>query len=228
LFAPPHWPGLQQAVHHLSWLLTRGYAWESALKLVGDRFRLDARQRLAVQRSACSDQSLQRRAQARVALSTVAGQRVSIDGFNLLTTIEAALAGGVLLRGRDDCLRDMSSVHGSYRTVAETTPALSAIGQLLAETTPALCTWWLDRPVSNSGRLSQVIRAMAEAEHWPWQTQLTSDPDSDLKRTPDVIVTADSVVLDACRAWVNLASAVVHRLGLDARIVPLHDPASSP
>ena len=58
LFAPANWPDLRCAVSHLSWLLTRAYAWESALKLVGDRFRLNARQRLAVQRSACSDQSL--------------------------------------------------------------------------------------------------------------------------------------------------------------------------
>ena len=43
LFAPANWPDLRCAVSHLSWLLTRAYAWESALKLVGDRFRLTAR-----------------------------------------------------------------------------------------------------------------------------------------------------------------------------------------
>ena len=41
-----------------SWLLTRGYAEKGALKLVGDRFSLTERQRLAVMRSACSDQHL--------------------------------------------------------------------------------------------------------------------------------------------------------------------------
>ena len=42
LFAPANWPDLRCAVSHLSWLLTRAYAWESALKLVGDHFRLTA------------------------------------------------------------------------------------------------------------------------------------------------------------------------------------------
>ncbi len=221
MFAPAVWPRLREAVSHLSWLLTRGYAWESALKLVGDRFRLDARQRLAVQRSACSDQSLARRAQARVPLAALADQQVSIDGFNLLTTVEAALAGGVLLCGRDACLRDMSSVHGSYRKVAETVPAIRAVGQLLSHTRPALCTWWLDRPVSNSGRLSQLIMSVARAEDWPWQTQLVHDPDRELKGACEVVVTADSVILDACRAWANVAAELVSRLVPGARIVPL-------
>jgi hypothetical protein len=228
LFASAHWSNLQCAVSHLSWLLTRDYAWESALKLVGDRFRLNARQRLAVQRSACSDQSLTRRAGSCLPLSAIAGRCVSIDGFNLLLTIEAALAGGVLLRGRDQCLRDMASVHGSYRKVAETTPSLRAVGEFLSQSPPQVCTWWLDRPVSNSGRLSQLIIAVARAEGWPWQTQLATDPDHELRQTRAVVVTADSVILDACHSWVNLASAIVDRVAPGAWIVPLDDDTNAP
>jgi hypothetical protein len=212
----------------LSWLLTREYAWDSALKLVGDRFRLNARQRLAVQRSACSDQSLERRGGSRLPLPAIAGRHVSIDGFNLLMTIEAALAGGVLLRGRDQCLRDMASVHGSYRKVAETIPSLRAVGEFLSQWPPEQCTWWLDRPVSNSGRLSQLIMAVAQAEGWPWQTQLVTDPDHELRQTHDVVVTADSVILDAGNGWVNLASAIVERIVPQAWIVPLDASENSP
>ena len=99
LFASSQWHGLQLAVNHMAWLLTRQYAWDSALKLVGDRFQLQARQRLAVQRSTCSDQSRQRRAAAQVPVADIPGSRLQIDGFNLLMTVEAALSGGVLLRG---------------------------------------------------------------------------------------------------------------------------------
>ncbi|HEY0082494.1 MAG TPA: DUF434 domain-containing protein, partial [Pyrinomonadaceae bacterium] len=53
---------LRSAVAELSWLLTRGYASKSALKLVGDRYELTERQRLAVSRAACPDASLERRA----------------------------------------------------------------------------------------------------------------------------------------------------------------------
>src|SRR5256885_8530001 len=44
-----------------SWLLSRGYQPKSALKLVGDRHSLRERQRLAVGRAACSDESRERR-----------------------------------------------------------------------------------------------------------------------------------------------------------------------
>jgi Protein of unknown function (DUF434) len=47
LFAPENWPQLQAAVADLSWLLGRGYASVASLKLVGDRYRLDQRQRAA-------------------------------------------------------------------------------------------------------------------------------------------------------------------------------------
>jgi len=77
------------------------------LKLVGDRYQLAERQRTAVRRSACSDASLRWRAERRADLRDLNGASLAVDGFNLLTTIEAALSGGIIIRGRDGCLRDM-------------------------------------------------------------------------------------------------------------------------
>ena len=61
LFGPSYWPALREAVADLSWLLGRGYAPVSALKLVGDRWSLTERQRQAVRRAAFSDDARQRR-----------------------------------------------------------------------------------------------------------------------------------------------------------------------
>ena len=52
---------------------------------------------------------------------------------NQLITIEAALSGGLIFRGRDGCFRDLASIHGTYRKVEETLPALNLIGSFLAE-----------------------------------------------------------------------------------------------
>ena len=83
--------------------------------------------------------------------------------------------------------------------------------------------WWLDRPVSNSGRLSQIIMATAQAESWPWQRNSCQIPIANCKQSRDVIVTADSVILDVCQPGSNLASAIVDRMVPDAWIVPLDD-----
>ena len=156
-----------------------------------------------------------------VPVALLAGQALDIDAFNLLTTVEAAFAGGVLLRGRDGCMRDMASVHGSYRKVEETVPALEVIGRFLREAGVDSCIWWLDQPVSNSGRVSQLIRDMALERAWAWSTRLVPDPDRVLPSSENIVVTADSVILDACGRWSNLAAELVTHACPDARVVPM-------
>jgi hypothetical protein len=221
LFAPAVWPALRAAVADLSWLLSRGYAENSALKLVGDRLQLTERQRIAVLRSTCSDQAREHRHQNQLPAERLAGERVDIDGFNVLTTVEAALAHGVLLGGRDGCVRDMASMHGSYRKVDETDPALTLIGEVLNEFRPAECCWYLDRPVSNSGRLRARLERLAAERNWPWQVELAPDVDSVLAGSPHIVATADSVILDRCQRWFNLASEVLARRLPHAVIVAL-------
>jgi hypothetical protein len=115
----------------------------------------------------------------------------------------------------------MASIHGSYRKVEETLPALRMIGQYLQGIAPRKCIWWLDRPVSNSGRVSRIIQELAMGEGWSWQTQLVSDPDPLLRQSSDVVITADSVILDGCSSWANLGAEIVARGVPDAWVIPL-------
>jgi len=202
---------LREAVADLSWLLTRGYSDTAALKLVGDRFGLRERQRKAVLQCSCSDQSLEHRRRVQVKADGATGETLHLDGFNVLTTLEAALAGGVITVGRDRCYRDLASMHGSYRKVQETETALRFIGETLAELGAGATHWYLDSPVSNSGRLAQLIRGTAEAEGWNWDAELVSDPDPILSESKSIVCTADSVILDSCSRWLNLAREVIDR-----------------
>ncbi|HID22004.1 MAG TPA: DUF434 domain-containing protein, partial [Planctomycetaceae bacterium] len=204
LFEPKTWPRLRAAVADLSWLLSRGYSDVAALKLVGDRYRLTERQRKAVMRSCCSDAALVDRVSKQVPAERLSGQTLLIDGFNVLTTVEAALADGIVLIGRDGCYRDLASMHGSYRKVEETPPALTLIGRVLEELRTAEATWYLDRPVSNSGRLSVLIRDLSRQHGWGWTVELVDNPDPVLASAKAVVASADSVVLDRCRRWFNL------------------------
>jgi hypothetical protein len=209
LFAADQWPNLRGAVDDLSWLLSRDYAPTGALKLVADRYSLAQRQRIAVARCACSDEARQSRQSRCVEPSQVRGEHLAIDGFNVLTTIEAALSGGVLLLARDGCLRDMASVHGTYRQVEETLPAVELAAACIARWQPAACTWYLDAPVSNSGRLKTVLRETAERAGLNWQVELVPSPDRVLASTDAVVASADSVILDRCGRWLNFTSHVL-------------------
>jgi hypothetical protein len=209
LFAAERHADLRAAVAELSWLLTRRYAAKSALKLVGDRYELTERQRLAVSRAACSDASLERRAARSVRLDEVKGEKLIVDGFNLIITVEAALGGGLLMLCRDGCMRDLSSVHGSYRAVEETERALALIGDVLATLQPASAEWLLDKPISNSGRLAERIRDLAAARGWPWSVELVFNPDREIATSNSIVVTSDSNILDSAARRVNLGRHLV-------------------
>jgi hypothetical protein len=221
LFAPSEISNLRLALTDFSLLLTKGYAQKSALKLVGDRFSLTERQRLAVMRSACSDKQLASRNQHRVELRDLAGQSNAIDGYNVLITVEAAMSGGVIFKGRDGCFRDLASIHGTYRKVAETIPAVGLIGQFLQELGTGKALWLLDSPVSNSGRLKTLIGDLAQKNDWDWEIELLLSPDAELKRTDLIVASSDSVILDDCKSWVNLATEIIRKNVACAKVIDL-------
>jgi hypothetical protein len=221
LFAPAAISNLRTALADFSLLLTKGYAEKSTLKLVGDRFSFTKRQRLAIMRSACSDQQLISRQKREIKIADLAGQPIVIDGYNVLITIEAVMGDGVIFKGRDGCFRDLASIHGTYRKVTETIPAVQIIGGFLKETGAANCLWLLDSPVSNSGRLKMLIGELASENNWDWEVELLTSPDAKLIKTDLTIASSDSVVLDGCRRWVNLARAIIEKKLPKARLVDL-------
>ncbi|WP_417388083.1 DUF434 domain-containing protein [Gimesia sp.] len=214
-------PLLRQATGDLSLLLTRGYAPVSTLKLVGDRYDLNARQRTAVGRCACGEDVAARRAAHQVQAEDLAAQGLWIDGYNVLTSLEAALSGGVILQARDGCYRDMASMHGSYRKVAETIPAIQILGELLAEWKVSRCRWLLDQPVSNSGRLKTMLREISEQHGWNWEIDLVPDPDPVLSAADQIVASADSQILNQAERWFNLARCAIETRIPDAWVVDL-------
>jgi hypothetical protein len=221
LFAADQLPKLQSAVSDLSWLLTRSYSMKGAVKLVGDRFGLNERQRLAMSRAACSDQSKSQRAIAHAPFAAVKEQNFIIDGFNLIITIEAALSGGLLMRCRDGCIRDLSSIHGSYRSVEETEAAILLIGESLSALSTASVLWMLDKPISNSGRLAQRIRRLAAQRGWIWSVELAFNPDREIAGSNRVVISSDGPLLDQVQHWTNLAQDIIEKDIADPWLIDL-------
>ena len=209
MFAPLHWPALRKATSELCWLLDHGYALRSSLALTGDRHGLTQRQRLAVARCACPREQLERRTAHQLDPTALVGRELWIDGYNLLISIESALASGIILLGRDGCCRDMASLHGTYREVAETTRAAELIGAVAKSWGITKCRWLLDRPVGNSARLKSVLLAVAEKFSWPWEVDLEFSPDRILSETSAVVATSDSLVLDRCQHWWNATRNII-------------------
>jgi hypothetical protein len=224
LFAAEQIPTLRTATVELSWLLSHGYNLTSSLKLVGDRHRLTERQRLAVSRSACSDAALVTRKGHCVSVDQLSNKEVIIDGFNLIISIEAALSGAPLLICRDESIRDLSGVHGSYRSVQETESAIALVGAICEQLQPASVLWLLDRPVSNSGRLARRIADIAARHSWPWTVEVVFNPDAQIAGSLSIAVTSDSSILDRVASWTNLKSYLVQQRLNHSWLVDLRSP----
>lgn len=228
LFAERHVAVLRQAVAEFSWLLSREYSPKAALKLVGDRYSLAARQRLAVLRCGCDDRAVDQAAVSAVEPDRCAGQALGIDGYNLLITLESGLSGGLVLIGRDGRYRDLAAVHGSYRTVRETGEALLLILWKIAGMQPSRVDCYLDQPVSNSGRLKTRIAELLEETAFatcPFNVELSPSPDRLLKRYDGVVATTDSVVLRHCRRALDLAGTVIRERVSGAWVLDLREAA---
>ncbi len=192
---------LREATLDMSFLIARDYAEASALKVVGDRYQLHQRQRLAVLRSASSAKDIAGSASKRC--GDLRDQILDIDTLNLVILLESALGGGVLLKGMDGCYRDLASVHGTYRMVEQTGPLLRHFGRWLAERGVVGVRWWIDQPVSNSGRLASLLREIGEEAGWPWEAQTTPYVDREVAQAQGISISTDKVILRHCRQWNN-------------------------
>lgn len=208
VFAPPRIPALQRAVEEVSWLLGRGYPIGLAVRAAGDRHQLPQRARLAVTRASASPAEASARRGRCVPVEALRGASLHVDAFNVLITLELALGGAPLLTCVDGPLRDLAGMRGTYRLAVETPGAIALLGAALARWGVADCTLWIDAPVSNSGRLRQVIAAQAAAWPFPVALEMVRDADTAL-RGKALVASADAMVIDAAAGWCNLARAIV-------------------
>lgn len=217
--APKMEEKLKEAVTDMCYLLSRGYAQKSSLQLVGNRYRLNARQQQAVQGMSASKQQIEQRESTCVTLEALKNKDVIIDGFNLIIILESALSQAYIFKGLDKCYRDLSSVYGTYKRVQQTEQALLLICSILKQAEVKSVLWVLDKPVSNSGRLKTKLRELAEQEDYNWDIILENNPDKYIAESDKVVVSSDAWVLDRAIIWCNLAGYVVENELEDTNIV---------
>lgn len=200
---------LKEAVADMNYLLSRGFAEKSSVQLVGNRYRLNARQQKAVQGMSASNAQLQQRQATLLSSEQLTGQSVIIDAFNVIILLESYYSEAYLFKGLDNCYRDISSVHGSYKRVKFTEEVLQTVGETLEKLNVNKVLWVFDKPVSNSGRLKQLTLDIAEQHGFNWDAILDHNPDKYIANSDKVAVTSDAWILDRASSWFNLIDYIV-------------------
>ena len=219
LFKPEQQEKLREAVKDLSFLLERGYNDKSASQLVGNRYSLTARQIKALQRISCAQTEVEQRAMKHILPTELAGQAIEVDAYNLLIITEVALSGGYIFEGVDGCYRDIASIHGTYKSVEETIPALTLIGDVMKQLEIVHVHWYFDAPVSNSGRMKTLLYQLAKDKGYPWDIDLVNSPDKTLAQHNAITITSDAWIIDQVDAWSNLVKYIIDHFIPDAQVV---------
>lgn len=219
IFGPRWIPIFKEAVDDYCFLMTRGYAENSIQEIVGNRYRLNSRQRMAIRRIGSSRQSIEARSQKEVSAQDIAGKALEIDGFNLLILLESALSGAYIFKGRDGTYRDISSVHGSYKRVVKTEEAILLLGKVLKVLKPKSIKWYFDQPVSNSGLMKSMLLEISKQEDFNWEVELVYNPDKVLAKSAAVVITSDGWILNEVKSWFNFGAWLVENHLSDINVI---------
>lgn len=209
LFALKEIPKLQQAAMDYNYLLTKNYSSKAALKLVGDHYQLHERQRLAMQRCVDNSNAVILRKSKCVDEQVCNKQIIEIDTYNILITMECCLSGAYIFKGMDTCIKDISGIHGTYHKVTETPEAIDIIANSLDALHIKKSIWRIDAPVSNSGRLKQLLIVKAEELQQNWEIIIEKNPDASLAQSKNIVVSSDSIILSHCEKWFNLMDYIL-------------------
>ena len=198
---------LRAAGEDLCYLVDRGYPLKSASVFVGNHYLLSERQRMALVRSVSTGESIRCR-KGKEKLHLEEGSVVYVDGFNTVISLETAFSGSALLLCMDGTVRDLAGLRGTYRIIDKTDTAILAVRRVLEAERVKEARFYLDAPVSNSGRLKARIAERFADSSVRTAFEVVGDVDRQLYEKENVI-TADAIILDRCRSWFNLVRRAV-------------------
>lgn len=213
---------MHSAQKEIRFLLDRGYRMESVMGFIGNHYQFSMRQRNALQRATSSTAQRAGRAAKRLPPEALRTGHIEIDAFNLLITLETALSGSPVLSCDDGVYRDLAGLRGTYSLIGQTHIALSLLFHVLSGLHVPKAIFYLDSPVSNSGRLKKRILEEAAVWNCPVEVHLVPNADNVLSGH-ERIITGDSVLLDSCISWFNLTRLIMERDIPDAWILHLDD-----
>ena len=201
---------LEKAAYELYFLLNQGYPIKQTATFIGNHYMFSERQRLALVRTISSYEDCNSRFSKLITkfndVSTV-----HIDGFNTIITLEVALSGSPVFRSLDGTIRDLAGLRGNYRIIDKTEQAIHLIYQWLVSKEIHEAFFYIDSPVSNSGRLANMVKEMASMYELQVQTYVIPDVDITLEKKANVI-TSDAIILNKCISWVNMNQEIIEKI----------------
>lgn len=195
---------IYRAIEDFRYLLNRGYNRSSALRFVSDKYGLDIKGRNILERSVFSEKDARKRRSKLVDIEEIYNQRLLIDGYNVLITVENILYGGEIVECDDGFIRDVSATFGKYKIKKETFDALDKILSVLKKFNPGEVIFCFDSQVSYSGKLSQIVRNELKRRNIRGNAKTFKNVDYVLINESGIVCTSDRVIIDKVKKVLDI------------------------
>jgi len=204
---------LKKAADEVQFLLDQGYDVKPTTTFIGNHYMFSERQRLALARSVSAREWCEKRNRKELLQKGNENlpQTVHIDGFNTIITLEVALSGSPVFYCRDGTIRDLAGLRGTYRIIDKTQKAIELLLEQLEVLHITKAYFYLDSPVSNSGRLSSLIWQCADKYNISIETRIIPNVDQCLEQLEGVI-SGDAIILNRCISWLNIMPEIVKQI----------------
>ncbi|MCG8568811.1 MAG: DUF434 domain-containing protein [Spirochaetes bacterium] len=199
----------ENAISDYYYLINKKYPQKAILKLIGDRYQLDKRQRSVLYRGVynCEENELQNQKKCQLTANDI----VYIDFYNVFLTIAHYLTGVPCFISSDSFLRDCGESHGRLPTKEIGTQTFSLLYDYLKVINPKQINFILDRPISFSKKQADEIETELKNRSMEGSAITAKSADYLLKQVKTgKIATADSVIIrNSYVSVVDLAANVL-------------------
>jgi hypothetical protein len=188
-------PVFADAAGDYFYLINRAYPEKSALKLVGDRYRLSGNQRNCLYRGITSQAIADTRMLKRT--ENLKHQLIHVDAYNVLFTIMNYLLGKRLFISNDGFLRDSGEAYGKIENREIFFRSINLLLDCLSAIHPEHSLFHLDTSVDSSRQYRDIMENGLKARHLSGEVLLSKHADTDLLKVKDgIIATSDSEIID--------------------------------
>ena len=180
-------------------LLEKEYPVKSIVKLVGDKYKLSAAERVLLYRGIVKKEKLQKRKNIKCS-EIPENSLLFLDGFNILRTVGSYLNGNFVFKGMDNFVRDVSELHRKALKSDILERSLLLIFDFISTVNPVETTMFFDKPISHSGKMAELANTEFKKRKLNGKAVTVFSPDHELKNiTKGIICTADSAIIDSAQ-----------------------------
>ena len=207
---------IREASKDYGYLLSRGYNWNSALNFVSGRYRLSKIERMILLRAVFSNDEILERKKKLVTIDYIRRKTLSIDGFNVLMTIKAALLGAPLILCQDGFIRDILSAFEKVKIDLYMYISLELLLMVLSRFSPNNVFLFFDSKVSKSGLFAAHVRKRLKELNLKGEVSAVPKADILTLMHGDIVASSDSVIISRAKHVIDLGGYIAKSIAIES------------